>query len=151
MHTGKCDELTSVLVSLGPVKRSTARVKSQLEKEFPRGRAIFSPQMFGNVKKLFIYLHKKYIDMNFKPSGSWIVLPDPVITETESGIILDEATAMENSKRSNVLEALAVGPHCNFVEQGDTVMVDPRSEAARTEIDGKLYLIISEHQILGKW
>tara|TARA_R100001224_G_C3960519_1_gene128940 strand:- start:530 stop:700 length:171 start_codon:yes stop_codon:yes gene_type:complete len=56
MHTGKCDELTSVLVSLGPVKRSTARVKSQLEKESSRGRAIFSPQIFGNVKKLFIYL-----------------------------------------------------------------------------------------------
>lgn len=89
--------------------------------------------------------------MKFKPSGSWIVLPDPVITETESGIILDEKTAMENAKRTNVLKALKVGPHCNFVEEGDTVMVDPRSEAARTEIDDKFYLIISEHQILGKW
>lgn len=126
-------------------------MKSQLEIEFPRGRVIFSPHLFGNVKNLFIYLHKKYIDMNFKPSGTWIVLPDPVITETESGIILDEATAKENAKRSNVLEALAVGPNCHFVEKGDIVMVDPRSEAARTEIDGSLYLIISEHQILGKW
>ena len=89
--------------------------------------------------------------MNFKPSGSWIVLPNPVITETESGIILDEATALQNSKKSNVLEALACGPHCNFVEVGDTVMVDPRSEAAIVEIDEKLYLTISEHQILGKW
>jgi co-chaperonin GroES (HSP10) len=89
--------------------------------------------------------------MKFKPSGSWIVLPDPVIKETESGIILDDATAQANAKRSNVLKAIAVGPHCNFVEKGDTVMVDPRSEAARTEIDDKLYLIISEHQILGKW
>ena len=34
--------------------------------------------------------------MNFKPSASWLVLPDPIITETESGIILDEKTAMEN-------------------------------------------------------
>ena len=65
--------------------------------------------------------------MKFKPSGGWIVLPDPVIKETKSGIILDEATALANAKRSNVLEALAVGPHCNFVEKGDTVMVDPRS------------------------
>ena len=89
--------------------------------------------------------------MNFKPSGSWIVLPDPIVKETESGIILDETTAKENARRSNVLKALAVGPHCQFVELGDTVMVDPRSEAARTEIDDKLYLIISEHQILGKW
>jgi len=58
MHTGRCGELTPVLVSLGPVKRSTARVKSQLEIESSRGRNIFSSQMFGNVKKLFIYLHK---------------------------------------------------------------------------------------------
>ena len=27
--------------------------------------------------------------MKFKPNGSWVVLPDPTITETESGIILD--------------------------------------------------------------
>jgi len=40
MHTGKCGELTPVLVSLGPVKRSTARVKSQLEIESSRGRVI---------------------------------------------------------------------------------------------------------------
>ena len=58
MHTGRCGELIPVLVSLGPVKRSTARVKSQLEIESSRGRAIFSPQIFGNVKKLFIYLQK---------------------------------------------------------------------------------------------
>jgi co-chaperonin GroES (HSP10) len=89
--------------------------------------------------------------MNFKPSGSWLILPDPVITETESGIILDEATALQNSKRSNVLEVLAAGPNCHFVEKGDTVMVDPRSEAPRVEIDEKSYLIVSEHQILGKW
>ena len=89
--------------------------------------------------------------MKFKPSGSGIVLPDPVITETESGIILDEATAMENSKRSNVLEAIAVGPHCNFVEKGDIVMVDPRSEAVIIDVDEKQYIMISEHQLLGKW
>jgi len=37
MHTGKCGELTSVLLSLGPVKRSTARVKSKLENKNPKG------------------------------------------------------------------------------------------------------------------
>tara|TARA_R100000544_G_scaffold30154_1_gene16435 strand:- start:126 stop:395 length:270 start_codon:yes stop_codon:yes gene_type:complete len=89
--------------------------------------------------------------MNFKPSASWLVLPDPIITETESGIILDEKTAMENSKRTNILEVLAAGPQCHFVKVGETVMVDPRSEAARTEIDGKFYLVVSEHQIIGKW
>tara|TARA_R110002020_G_scaffold78287_2_gene196969 strand:+ start:116 stop:385 length:270 start_codon:yes stop_codon:yes gene_type:complete len=89
--------------------------------------------------------------MKFKPNGSWVVLPDPTITETESGIILDEATAMQNAKRSNVLEVLATGPMCTFVKVKDTVMVDPRTEAVKTSIDDKDYLIVGEHQLLGKW
>jgi co-chaperonin GroES (HSP10) len=87
--------------------------------------------------------------MNFKPSGSWIVLPDPTITKTASGIILDEETA--KLQATNILKAIAVGPQCHFVKEGDTIMVDPRSEAIKAEIDAKEYLIISEHQILGKW
>ena len=89
--------------------------------------------------------------MKFKPNGSWVVLPDPTITKTESGIILDEATSIQEAKRSNVLEVLAVGPLCNFVKVGDTVMVDPRTEAVKASIDTKDYLIVGEHQLLGKW
>tara|TARA_R110002020_G_scaffold321254_3_gene537184 strand:- start:1585 stop:1854 length:270 start_codon:yes stop_codon:yes gene_type:complete len=89
--------------------------------------------------------------MKFKPNGSWVVLPDPTITKTESGIILDEATAASNAKRSNLLEVIAVGPMCNFAEIGDTVMVDPRTEAIKSHIDDKDYLIVGEHQLLGKW
>ena len=89
--------------------------------------------------------------MKFKPNGSWVVLPDPTITETEAGIILDEATAMQNAKRSNVLEVLATGPMCTFVKTKDIVMVDPRTEAVKTIIDDKNYLIVGEHQLLGKW
>jgi co-chaperonin GroES (HSP10) len=89
--------------------------------------------------------------MKFKPNGSWVVLPDPTITETESGIILDEATSMANAKRSNLLEVIAIGPMCNFAEVGDTVMVDPRTEAIKSRIDDKDYLIVGEHQLLGKW
>jgi len=38
MHTGRCGELTPVLLSLGPLEiRRTARVKSQLEKETQGG------------------------------------------------------------------------------------------------------------------
>ena len=55
--------------------------------------------------------------MDFKPNGSWVVLPDPTITKTDSGIYLDEATITENSKRSNVLEVLAIGPQCIFVKE----------------------------------
>jgi co-chaperonin GroES (HSP10) len=89
--------------------------------------------------------------MKFKPNGSWVVLPDPTITTTESGIILDEATSIQEAKRSNVLEVLAVGPLCNFVKVGDTAMVDPRTEAVKAHIDTKDYLIVGEYQLLGKW
>ena len=89
--------------------------------------------------------------MKFKPNGSWVVLPDPTITETESGIILDEASSIANAKRSNILEVQAVGPMCTFVKAGDTVMVDPRTEAVKSNIEDKDYLIVGEHQLLGKW
>ena len=87
--------------------------------------------------------------MKFKPNGSWVVLPDPTKTQTDSGIILDEDTAKKNA--TNILEVLAVGPDCKFVKKGDTTMVDPRTEAVRGEIDGTIYLLVGEHQLLGKW
>ena len=77
--------------------------------------------------------------MKFKPNGNWIVVPDPIVTETKAGIILD------------VLEVISAGESCFFVKVGDTVMIDPRTEAIKAPIDGKNYLLISEHQILGKW
>mgnify|MGYP003111496167 FL=1 len=89
--------------------------------------------------------------MDFKPNGSWVVLPDPTITKTDSGIYLDDSTIEENSKKSNILDVLAVGPQCVFVKVGDTVMVDPRTEAVKAVIDEKNYLIVGEHQLLGKW
>ena len=89
--------------------------------------------------------------MKFKPNGSWVVLPDPTITETESGIILDEATSIQNSKRSNILEVLAVGKQCSFCKVGDTVMIDPRTEAVKCRLDDKDMLLVGEHQLLGKW
>ena len=89
--------------------------------------------------------------MEFKPNGSWVVLPDPTITETESGIFLDEASSKSNAKRSNIIEALAVGPVCTFIKKGDIVMVDPRTEAIKCRIDKKDMLLVGEHQLLGKW
>ena len=88
--------------------------------------------------------------MKFTPNGSWVVLPDPTITETESGIILDEATSIQNAKRSNVLEVIATGPMCTFAKVGDTVMIDPRTEAVKCRIDDKDMLLVGEHQLLGK-
>ena len=89
--------------------------------------------------------------MKFKPNGSWVVLPDPTITETESGIILDEATSIQNAKRKNILEVLAVGPQCTFAKIGDTVMIDPRTEAVKCRLESKDMLLVGEHQLLGKF
>ena len=87
--------------------------------------------------------------MNFKPNGSWVVLPDPSKNKTDSGIILDDKTA--KSMNTNILEVLAAGPQCHFAKVGETVMVDPRSEAVIIHVDEKQYIMISEHQLLGKW
>ena len=89
--------------------------------------------------------------MEFKPNGAWVILPDPTITQTESGIFVGDDAAASNAKRSNILEVLAVGPMCNFVEVGDTVMVDPRTEAIKSRIDEQDLLLVGEHQLLGKW
>ena len=89
--------------------------------------------------------------LKFKPAGSWVVVKDPTTKTTESGIILDETTAAANAKRSNILEILAAGPMCTFVKVGDTVMVDPRTEAIQTRIEDLDMLLIGEHQLLGKW
>jgi|TARA_R100000458_G_C8156689_1_gene162377 co-chaperonin GroES (HSP10) len=87
--------------------------------------------------------------MKFKPNGSWVVLPDPSKKTTDSGIILDDTTA--KSITTNILEILAAGPQCHFAKVGDTVMVDPRAEAMIVHIDDIQYIMISEHQLLGKW
>ena len=89
--------------------------------------------------------------MKFKPHGSWIVVPDPIVTETKAGILLDEETAKENARNTNILKVIAAGEHCHFAKAGDTVMIDPRTEAIKATIDGSNYLLVSEHQILGKW
>ena len=87
--------------------------------------------------------------MKFKPNGSWVVLPDPSKNTTDSGIILDDKTA--KSMNTNILEVLAVGPQCHFAKVGDTVMADPRSEAMMVDLDNKQCIMVSEHQLLGKW
>jgi len=86
--------------------------------------------------------------MNFTPNGAWVVLPSPAKTQTDSGIILDEKTAKSIS--TNILEVLAVGPNCTFLKKGDTAMVDPRGEAIVIEVDNKPYIMVMEHQVLGK-
>ena len=87
--------------------------------------------------------------LNFTPYGQWIVLPNPATKKTKSGIILDDETAKK--LQTNILEVLAVGPDCSQTEVGDTVMVDPNSEAMLIHIDDVQHLFVNEFQILGKF
>ena len=87
--------------------------------------------------------------LNFTPYGQWIVFPNPATKKTKSGIILDDETAKK--LQTNILEVLAVGPDCRQTEVGDTVMVDPNSEAMLIHIDDVQHLFVNEFQILGKF
>ena len=87
--------------------------------------------------------------MNFKPNGNWVLLPNPAKRKTDAGIILDDDTV--NMLKTNILEVLAVGPQCTFAKIGDTVMIDPRTEAVKCRLDSKDMLLVGEHQLLGKF
>lgn len=87
--------------------------------------------------------------LNFTPYGQWVVLPNPATKKTKSGIILDDETAKK--LQTNILEVLAVGPDCRQTEVGDTVMVDPNTEAMLIHIDDVQHLFVNEFQILGKF
>ena len=87
--------------------------------------------------------------ITFKPYGVWILLPNPAKKVTDSGIILDDKTA--GAITTNVLEVVAIGPECKQTKVGDTVMVDPNSEAMLIHIDDVQHLFVNEFQILGKF
>ena len=85
--------------------------------------------------------------MKFNPNGSWVVLPDPTKTQTESGIFLDEDTANKNA--TNILEVLAVGPEAKWVKAGDTVMIDPSGKGHIISLDEVSYVMVPEFMVLG--
>lgn len=85
--------------------------------------------------------------INFKPLRDWILLPDPRKSKTESGIILDAATA--DKITTNILEVLDVGPDTKVVKKGDTVMVDPNVAGMIIEVEEISYVLVSEYHCLG--
>ena len=72
--------------------------------------------------------------MNFNPTRDWVVLPIPHKKVTDSGILLSDEAA--NSLKSNILEALKVGPECKLVKQGDMVYVHPHTEGIIITVEG---------------
>ena len=85
--------------------------------------------------------------MNFNPTRDWVVLPMPVKTQTDSGILLSEQAA--NSLQTNVLEVLAAGPECKSVKKGDMIYVHPETTGVVIEIDEGQFVMFNEFMLLG--
>jgi co-chaperonin GroES (HSP10) len=84
--------------------------------------------------------------MKFIPTHNFVVLPHVSHQKTESGIILTE---QESIQPSYVLEILAAGPECRSVKVGDTIMVHPEAKGLIIPIEGKQYVLVTEHMICG--
>ena len=88
-------------------------------------------------------------NLNFKPYGNWLVCPDPTTNKTKSGIILDDDTAKKLA--TNILTVLEAGPSCVMASAGDEIMVNPMAEAMKMTINDTPCILVSEHNILGKF
>ena len=86
-------------------------------------------------------------EFNFEPNGAWTVAERPD-AKVKGGIILDDET--RRSLQTNIVQLIAVGPLSNY-KVGDTVMVDPRTEAMAHKIDGRECIFILDANIMGKF
>jgi len=85
-------------------------------------------------------------DITFQPTRDWVVLPHKNPQQTDSGIILTEQTTI---KANNILEVVAVGPKCEVIKKGDTVMVHPTSEGLVVTLDEGEFVMVNEFMICG--
>lgn len=85
--------------------------------------------------------------INFNPTRDWVVVPDPSVKETESGIVLTGSAAMAAKKPTSTV--VACGPTCVQIKVGDEVLVHPTAEGFFFEVDGKKYAAVNEFMILG--
>ena len=86
--------------------------------------------------------------MKFKPNGSWVVLPDPTITETESGIIKSDIMLQEEaSKRDGHAKVVAVSQEVGSVKVGDTVI--PKGQGFAVMIKDIEYFQMNMFDVLG--
>lgn len=86
-------------------------------------------------------------NINFEPLRDWVVFDIPRNDKTESGIIIPEQA--QKSMTKNIVKALAVGPNCEKVKAGDTVLVHPESGALVIHIGDKQYACVNEFQVVG--
>lgn len=85
--------------------------------------------------------------IKFQPTRDWVVLPVQRKDKTDSGIEL--VGGAENSLRSNILKVVAVGPTCERVKEGQTVMVHPSTEGLIIQLEEGEFVMVNEFQICG--
>ena len=85
--------------------------------------------------------------MKFIPTRDWVVFELPKKDRTDSGIIIPEQAQKEMS--TNIVKVLKVGPTCEMVKEGDTVLVHPQSGALIIHLENKEYACVNEFQIVG--
>tara|TARA_A100000172_G_C3043732_1_gene111643 strand:+ start:4237 stop:4524 length:288 start_codon:yes stop_codon:yes gene_type:complete len=84
---------------------------------------------------------------DFTPTRDWVLIADPRVEETESGIILPEN--MSAKLQSNISEILAIGPECKQAKVGDLAMVNPTTTGNIINIEDVSYIMIPEHFCMG--
>lgn len=82
----------------------------------------------------------------FTPLRDWVVFDIPVLNKTASGIIVPDTAKIP---MHNIVKVLAVGPQCEMVKEGQTVLVHPSSPPLIIELDGKDYACVNEFQVVG--
>ena len=84
---------------------------------------------------------------NFTPTRDWVLVADPRVEETESGIILPEN--MSAKLQSNISEVLATGPECKQAKEGDLAMINPTTTGNIVTIEDRSFIMIPEHFCMG--
>ncbi len=75
-----------------------------------------------------------------------VIRPKAVEEKTASGIVLPDTISKEKPGEG---EAIAVGPDCKAVKQGD-IVVFKKYSPTEIKIDGEEFFLVDEEDILGK-
>ena len=83
--------------------------------------------------------------MNVKPLHKKVLVAEvKAETKSDSGIILEGANSVRESKRGSVL---AVGPEVTTVKVGDTILLD-WTKGAVVKVDGAQRVVLDEEHIV---
>jgi chaperonin GroES len=85
----------------------------------------------------------------FRPAGKRIlILPEPIVTKTESGLILTEVAADENKVRRGTLIAIGSKVDPTEFKAGEEVLYSSYADT-KVELEGQEYIIAVDEDIYG--